>query len=72
MLKASQKRTKRAALRDESMSSTPARYSGWFATIPTLRPASRAKPMTMFWANCACTSMKSPASTTWWITSRTS
>ena len=35
MLKASQKRTKRAALRDESMSSTPARYSGWFATMPT-------------------------------------
>ena len=43
MLKASQKRTKRAALRDESMSSTPARYSGWFATMPTDAPGHAAE-----------------------------
>ncbi len=62
MLNASQKRTKRAALRDESMSSTPASTSGWFATMPMERPFIRAKPTTMFCANPACTSMKSPSS----------
>ena len=50
MLKASQKRTKRAALIDASMSSTPASALGWLPTIPTTWPASRAKPTTMFWA----------------------
>jgi len=35
------KRTKRAALREASMSSTPARRFGWFATMPTLRPPMR-------------------------------
>ena len=44
MLNASQKRTKRAALIDASMSSTPASTGGWLATMPTGAPASRAKP----------------------------
>ena len=35
MLKASQKRTKRAPLTEASMSSTPARCIGWLATTPT-------------------------------------
>ncbi|MDB5028766.1 MAG: hypothetical protein JWO66_2455, partial [Candidatus Eremiobacteraeota bacterium] len=48
---ASQKRTKRAALIEASMSSTPASIFGWFATIPTLRPPMRPKPMTMFCAH---------------------
>ncbi len=39
MLKQSQKRTKRAALSDASMSSTPASTSGCWATMPTLRPS---------------------------------
>ena len=44
MLKQSQKRTKRAALIEELMSSTPAKKAGWLATIPTGRPSKRAKP----------------------------
>jgi hypothetical protein len=47
ILKASQKRTKRAAFTDASMSSVPARNAGWFATMPMLRPPSRASPTTM-------------------------
>ena len=47
MLKASQKRTKRAAFTDASMSSVPARCAGWFATMPTERPPSRANPTMM-------------------------
>jgi hypothetical protein len=50
MLKASQKRTKRAPLTEESMSSTPASSEGWFATMPTVRPSIRAKPVRMFLA----------------------
>jgi len=50
MLKASQKRTKRAALREASESSTPARTIGWLATKPVVRPAMRPKPVTMFFA----------------------
>ena len=53
MLKQSQKRTKRAALSDESMSSTPASTSGCCATIPTLRPSTRAKPQITLRAKCA-------------------
>ena len=53
MLNASQNRTNRAALTEASMSSVPARCAGWFATIPTRRPPSRAKPTTMFLANAA-------------------
>jgi len=34
MLKASQKRTKRAPLIEELMSRQPARIAGWFATTP--------------------------------------
>src|SRR5260370_3039601 len=44
MLKQSQKRTKRAPFKELSMSNTPARYAGWFATTPTDRPSRRAKP----------------------------
>ena len=50
MLKASQKRTKRAPFTDASMSSTPASAFGWLPTIPTGRPFSREKPITMFCA----------------------
>ena len=39
MLKALQKRMKRAALLDALMSSTPACTAGWFATTPTERPS---------------------------------
>ena len=42
MLNASQVRTKRAALLDESMSSTPASERGWLPTMPTTWPPSRA------------------------------
>jgi len=58
MLKQSQKRMKRLALSLASMSSTPARYAGWLATIPTERPAKRAKPMMMFLAKFCITSKK--------------
>ena len=44
MLNASQVRTKRAALFDASMSSTPARTLGWLPTMPTAYPSRRAKP----------------------------
>src|SRR2546427_7976932 len=37
-LKQSQNRTKRAAFSDALMSRHPARWAGWFATIPTGRP----------------------------------
>ena len=50
MLKASQKRTKRAAFSEASMSSTPASAFGWLPTMPTAWPSSRAKPKMMFCA----------------------
>ena len=50
MLKASQKRTKRAALIELLMSRQPASTSGWLATMPTDCPSMRPKPMTMFFA----------------------
>ena len=50
MLKQSQKRTKRAALRELSMSRQPASTIGWLATMPTVAPSMRAKPMMMFLA----------------------
>jgi hypothetical protein len=50
MLKASQKRTNRAAFSLALMSRAPASTAGWLATIPTLWPPSRAKPMTMLGA----------------------
>ena len=50
MLNASQVRTKRAALADASMSSTPASCAGWLPTIPTVKPSSREKPQMMFLA----------------------
>jgi hypothetical protein len=50
MLKASQKRTKRAALMEDLMSRQPASTSGWLATMPTVWPSMRAKPMMMFLA----------------------
>ena len=48
MLKQSQKRTKRAAFTEASMSRQPARCAGWLATTPTGRPSRRAKPTMMF------------------------
>ena len=69
MLKASQKRMKRAALREASESSTPASTIGWFATIPTVRPSMRPKPVTMFRAKASWISKKSPSSTTFRISS---
>ena len=50
MLKASQKRTKRAALIELLMSRQPASTSGWLATMPTGEPSMRAMPMMMFLA----------------------
>ena len=50
MLKQSQKRTKRAALRELSMSRQPASTIGWLATMPTVEPSRRAKPTMMFLA----------------------
>ena len=54
-------RTKRAALVDASMSSAPASTAGCCATIPTLRPSSRAKPTMMFAAHPGCSSRNSPS-----------
>ena len=51
-LNASHHATNRAALRDASMSSVPARCCGWFATMPTGRPSSVAEPVTRFGAYC--------------------
>ena len=50
------------------MSSTPASARGWFPTIPTGWPPSRANPQTMFSAKRSCTSRNSPSSTTRAIT----
>jgi hypothetical protein len=72
MLKALQKRMKRAALSEASMSSAPACTEGWLATMPTERPQTRAKPITMFMAWPDCTSRKSALSTTRAMTLRTS
>lgn len=58
MLKQSQKRMKRAALSEASMSSTPAKKAGLFATMPTGRPPSRANPITTFLAKWGITSKK--------------
>ena len=63
-LKASQVRTNRAAFSLASMSSVPAKCSGWLATTPTDRPSTRPKPHRMFVANCSCTSRNSPSSRT--------
>jgi hypothetical protein len=41
-LNALQVQMKRAALSDESTNSTPPRCFGWFATMPTTRPSTRA------------------------------
>ena len=63
MPNASQVRTKRAALTDESMSSTPASTLGWLPTMPTARPSSRANPQTMLRAQSSWISKNSPSST---------
>ena len=72
MLKASHVRTKRAALTDASMSSTPASARGWLPTMPTVVPFRRAKPQIMFWAKCSWISRNSPSSTHNRTTSRMS
>jgi len=50
MLKASQKRTNRAAFFDESISRQPASTIGWLATTPTVEPSMRIKPTIIFLA----------------------
>ena len=67
-LNASHVRTNRAALTDASMSSTPASAAGWFPTMPTEWPPSRAKPQTMFSACDGWISRNAPSSTTVSIT----
>ncbi len=69
MLKASQNRTKRAALRLASMSRHPASTIGWFATTPTVCPSSRMKPVRMFLAKSSWISKKSPSSAVFRISS---
>ena len=68
MLKASQKRMKRAALSEASTSRLPARNMGWLATNPTGLPSSRPNPVTRLRANRRLSSRNSPPSTTNWIT----
>ncbi len=63
MLKASQKRMKRAPLTLASMSTQPASTAGWLATTPATRPPKRAKPTIRFCAWSAMTSSHEPAST---------
>ena len=62
--KQSQKRTKRAALRLESMSRHPASTAGWLATMPTGAPPKRANPVTTLRAKSGWSSKNSPSSTT--------
>ena len=62
MLKALQSQMKRAALSAESGKSTPPLTFGWFATIPTTRPASRARPTMISRANRRLISNQEPAS----------
>ena len=49
-MKASQKRTKRAALREASQSNTPAKQLGWFAMIPVETPLKRPNAQMIFGA----------------------
>jgi hypothetical protein len=51
------------------MSRQPAITIGWLATMPTVWPSMRAKPMTMFLAWSGWTSKKSMSSTTLKISS---
>ena len=69
MLKQSQKRTKRPALREDAMSRQPASTVGWLATMPTVLPPMRPKPVMMFCAYAGLSSKKSPSSTTFAISS---
>jgi len=62
-LNASHSQMKRAALSAESTNSTPPRCFGLFATTPTGRPSSRAKPMMTSRAHNGFTSKKDPSST---------
>ena len=55
--------TKRAALSDESGNRTPPRNFELFATMPTGRPSSRAKPVTSSFAHSAFISNHEPSST---------
>ena len=62
----------RAALSAESPNRTPPRTALLFATTPTLRPSSRAKPITSSAAKSGLTSKNDSASTRASITSWTS
>jgi hypothetical protein len=51
------------------MSSTPASTCGWLATMPTVSPSIRAKPVMMFLAQSLEISKKSASSTTFEMSS---
>ena len=63
---------KRAILSEASISSTPARCSGWLAMIAATRPFRRMNPTTAFGAKSACTSRNEWPSAMRVIASRTS
>lgn len=69
---ASHNRTNRAAFSEALMSNVPARQWGWLATTPTGSPWRRASVVTMFGANCSCSSSTLSESTIPRITVRTS
>ena len=64
MLNASQSHTNRATLSEESTNSTPPRCEGWFATMPTTEPSSRAKPQITSLAKSGLISKNESSSTT--------
>lgn len=63
MLKASHIWMKRAPFSDALMSSTPARWAGWLATMPVTWPSNLASPQMRFCAQPAWNSKNSPSST---------
>jgi hypothetical protein len=65
-------RMNRAALSAASESSAPPFCIGWFATTPTAWPATRANPMTMFFAHVGLISNQLSLSKTALITRLTS
>jgi hypothetical protein len=50
MLKESQNLTNLAAFTEASISKQPAKFYGWFPTIPTTCPSTSPKPVRMFFA----------------------
>jgi len=72
ILKASQKRTKRAPFFEALISRQPARNSGWFATMPMEWPFKCTKPTTIFGAKYLATSKNFPLSAMLFMISTTS